>query len=428
MEIESVIEFLSQVPLLQRLPTSSLHKIAQLIQFKHYNSGEYVAREGEIKYGIYFIWHGEVEVRGVSVNLESEDHSEIQLKIHDYFGHGAVSSFHEADVIALTKLTCLMLPSEYSTLLQPNSIWSAQETHDERLSMVERVLQLEPIDVNIFRGFTLPEAPTFAQVFGGQLIAQSLAAATKTVDCGKLVHSLHSYFLLVGNLDMPVIYEVHRLRDGNSFATRRVDAIQNGNVIFTLLASFQKDENGFEHQEVIMPSVLSPETLLTMEELRERRLSRPPFPRDHRENLDTYVPWPVDIKFCEEADCSQTKTPPRMRYWFKAKGRLSDDLALHRCVVAYTSDLIFSAISLNPHYERGVKTLALSLDHSMWFHRPFRADDWILYVIESPCAASGRGYASAHMFNQKGELIISLVQEALTRKIRASRPIAHSNL
>ncbi|MCL7027020.1 hypothetical protein MKW94_013379, partial [Papaver nudicaule] len=143
-----------------------------------------------------------------------------------------------------------------------------------------------------------------------------------------------------------------------------------------------KDENGFEHQEVAMPSVPSPETLLTMEELRERRLCRPRFPRDRREKLDTgnYVPWPLDIKFCEEAGCTQTKTPPRMRYWFKAKGRLSDDLALHRCVVAYTSDLIFSAISLNPHYERGVKTLALSLDHSMWFHRPFRADEWILYV------------------------------------------------
>ncbi|XP_026411293.1 uncharacterized protein LOC113306578 isoform X1 [Papaver somniferum] len=425
MEIESVIEFLSYVPLLQRLPTSSVHKIAQLIQFKHYNSGEYVGREGEIKYGIYFIWQGEVEVRGVSVNVENEDHSEIQLKRYDYFGHGAVSSSHEADVIALTKLTCLMLPSEYSTLLQPKSIWAAE---DEGLSMVERVLQLEPIDVNIFRGFTLPEAPTFAQVFGGQLIAQSLAAATKTVDCGKFVHSLHSYFLLVGNLNIPVIYEVHRLRDGNSFATRRVDAIQNGNVIFTLLASFQKDENGCEHQEVTMPSVPSPETLLTMEELRERRLHLPPFPRDHRENLDSYVPWPVDIKFCVKADSSQTKAPPSMRYWFKVKGKLSDDLALHRCVVAYTSDLIFSAISLNPHYENGVKTLALSLDHSMWFHRSFRADEWILYVIESPCAASGRGYASAHMFNKKGELIISLVQEALTRKIRAPRPIAQSNL
>ncbi|KAI3934753.1 hypothetical protein MKW92_052284, partial [Papaver armeniacum] len=398
MEIESVIEFLSHVPLLQRLPTSSLHKIAQLIQFKHYNSGEYVVRDGEIKYGIYFIWQGEVEVRGVSVNVENEDHSEIQLKRYDYFGHGAVSSSHEADVIALTKLTCLMLPSEYSTLLQPKSIWAAEETH-ERLSMVERVLQLEPID--------------------------SLAAATKTVDCGKFAHSLHSYFLLVGNLNIPVIYEVHRLRDGNSFATRRVDAIQDGNVIFTLLASFQNDENGFEHQEVTMPSVPSPETLLTMEELRERRLHLPPFPRSFScyLNLDSYVPWPVDIKFCVEADSSQIKAPPSMRYWFKAKGKLSDDLALHRCVVAYTSDLIFSAISLNPHYEKGVKTLALSLDHSMWFHRSFRADEWILYVIESPCAASGRGYASAHMFNKKGELIISLVQEALTRKIRAPCPI-----
>jgi len=282
-------------------------------------------------------------------------------------------------------------------------------------------LHLEPLEVDIFRGFTLPEAPTFRQVFGGQLIGQALAAASKTVDCLKMVHSLHAIFLVAGDNNMPIIYQVHRARDGSSFATRKVEAKQKGLVIFTLIASFQKEEVGFDHQAAIMPDVPPPEQLLNLEEIRERRLTDPRFPTQYR-NLAAkkkFTPWPIEMRFCEDS-ASQHK--PSLNYWFRARGKLSDDQALHRCVVAYASDLLYSGVSLNPHREKGLKTYSLSLDHSIWFHKPVKADDWLLYVIESPSAHGGRGFVTGRMFNRQGELIMSLTQEALIRREKTREP------
>ncbi|XP_010427111.1 PREDICTED: uncharacterized protein LOC104712013 isoform X1 [Camelina sativa] len=424
MNTESVVEFLGNVPLLQRLHSSSLERIAQVVVFKRYDRGDYVVRENQDVDGVYFLLEGQAQVL-ISAG------EEFLLKRFDFFGHGIFGDVYPADVVALSELTCLLLMSGHLALLEPKSVWDSDKELESRC-LVEHILYLEPVDLNVFRGFTPPNAPTYGKVYGGQLVGQALAAASKTVETMKIVHNFHSYFLRVGDIDIPIIFEVNRLRDGTNFATRIVDAKQKGKTIFTLFASFQRKQQGYIHQESTMPHTPAPETLLPREEILERLVTDPLLPRDYRDEVATEinVPFPIDIRFCEPKDSTeQTKSSPRLKYWFRAKGKLSDDdQALHRCVVAYASDLIFASISLNPHRREGMSVAALSLDHSMWFHRSLRADDWLLFVIVSPTVFDSRGFATGKMFNRKGELVASLTQEALVKEAVNIKPSFGSKL
>ncbi|XP_074273027.1 acyl-CoA hydrolase 2-like isoform X2 [Silene latifolia] len=411
MNTESVVEFLSEIPLIQRLPSSSVTKIAELVKVKHYDEGKFVIPNGECE-GVYFILEGEAEVLWYSVEAI---HLDPVLKRYDYFGCGVTAYV----VVASSKLTCLVLASQHCGLLQPKSIWDALERQEN--APVESILQLDPIKVNLFQAITLPYALRLRNVFGGQLIGHALAAASKTVDCSKTVHHLQAYFLLVGDNNIPIKYEVHRVHDGKSFDSRRVEAVQKGNVLFTMLASFQKEGKGFEYQDAVMPLVPAPDMSLPLEELRERRIIDPRLPRTFRNKMaiTKYEFSPIEIRFCyPDISTKQTKSLPRLKYWFRAKGKLSDDQALHRCVVAYTSDILFLEVSGNPHRQSGLKLRVLSLNHTMWFHRPVKADDWLLFVIKSPSSFADRGVVLGQMFNQNGELVVTALQEGLLRVAR----------
>ncbi|KAJ9539326.1 hypothetical protein OSB04_032059, partial [Centaurea solstitialis] len=367
MDSEAVIEFLGDVPVLQRFPISSIRRIAQLVVLKRYDSGEYIFREGERRDGIYFIWEGEVEVSG-AFHADNHDFQVFQRRKFDCFTEN--EPVGEEDIVALTKLTLLMLPRKYSSLMQPTTIWSADMNLETR-APVEHILSLDPVDINTLRGITLKGAPKSAT---------ALAAASKTVHFRKILHSFHAHFLLGGDTSIPIIYQVDRLRDLPNLATRRVNAVQKERVVFFLIASFHRGEEGYDHQEATMPSVPDPEKLLPVQGL-EEGVQLPPKIRRIEVCTSTSVPWPTEIRPVDPVKYNrETTSHPSVMYWVRAKGRLPDDQALHRCVGAYLSDLLFIQISLNPHRRKGLSPSSISLDHSMWFHRDFRADDWLLYV------------------------------------------------
>jgi acyl-CoA thioesterase II len=268
------------------------------------------------------------------------------------------------------------------------------------LEFLVDLLDLEPIEVNIFRG-TQPNEER-QRVFGGQVAAQALMAAGRTVEHGR-VHSLHSYFLRPGDPTVPILYEVDRIRDGRSFTTRRVVAIQHGRAIFNLSSSFHDPEEGMEHQ-FPMPEVPAPDTLAPLFERLE------PWKEELTDWFDQrYIgelPWHRD-----------GPGKPYERLWIRADGDLPDDPLLHACVVTYASDMPLFDVILAPHDIRWDDTdfMGASLDHCMWFHQPFRADEWLLYDTDSPVAAGGRGLARGFLFNREGKLCVSVVQEGLAR-------------
>jgi len=278
----------------------------------------------------------------------------------------------------------------------------------EALDSLVDLLDLETIEVNTYRG-RHPEEER-QRTFGGQVAAQALMAAGRTVDVGR-VHSLHSYFLRPGNPKVPILYEVDRIRDGRSFTTRRVVAIQQGRAIYNMQASFHTDEVSIEHQ-FPMPEVPGPETIepLSVRVQNEFGDIDEWFKRNH----------PIDQRFIGELPWSPHRNrEPRQRLWIKADGALPDDPLLHACVVTYASDMsLFDAI-LAPHSVRwdDGTFMGASLDHCMWFHRELQADEWLLYDTDSPIAHGGRGLARGFLFNQAGQLMVSMVQEGLTRVI-----------
>jgi acyl-CoA thioesterase II len=283
----------------------------------------------------------------------------------------------------------------------------------EALEFLVDLLDLERIEVNTFRGKHPKEERQ--RTFGGQVAAQALMAAGRTVD-GAKVHSLHSYFLRPGDTSVPILYEVDRIRDGKSFFTRRVVAIQNGRAIYNMQASFHNEQVGFEHQ-FPMPEVPGPETIRPMAErlLEEFGSTDEWFKRQH----------PIDQRYIGELPWSpRNNKRPRQQLWIRADGDLIDDPLLHACVVTYASDMsLFDAI-LAPHSHRwdDDAVMVASLDHCMWFHRDLHADHWLLYDIDSPIAHGGRGFARGFIFDQAGELCVSMVQEGLTRFIDPQHP------
>jgi acyl-CoA thioesterase II len=284
----------------------------------------------------------------------------------------------------------------------------------DALDFLVKLLDIEPIEVNIFRGVSPDEHRQ--RVFGGQVAAQALMAAGRTVERGR-VHSLHAYFLRPGDPNVPILYEVDRIRDGRSFTTRRVVAIQHGQAIFNVAASFHVYEEGaFDHQ-VPMPEVPDPETLPSLHDRLE------PF-RD--ELADWFArPHPIDQRHVGELPwMAHEASDPVQRVWIRADGTLPDDPLLHSCVAAYASDMSLFDTMLAPHEVRweDADFMGASLDHCMWFHRPFRADDWLLYDMDSPNAFGARGLARGFLFTRDGRLAVSMVQEGLMRLVPKATP------
>jgi acyl-CoA thioesterase II len=273
-----------------------------------------------------------------------------------------------------------------------------------------KLLDLEPIEVNIFRGSSPDEDRQ--RIFGGQVAGQALVAAARTVEPDRQVHSLHAYFLRAGDPKVPVLYEVERLRDGGSFTTRRVAAIQHGKVIFNMSASFQVPEEGFDHAAT-MPDVPAADDLPTMRErLVEAGVEMPPW-------FDR--PRPIDIRHVDWPDADGVRSlEPRQDVWLRAAGTLPDDPLLHTIVLTYASDMTLLDTSTLPHggnwFDPSV--FMASLDHAMWFHRSFRADDWLLYSQDSPSSSGGRGLSRGLVFAADGRLVATVVQEGLIRKVR----------
>lgn len=283
------------------------------------------------------------------------------------------------------------------------------------VSELLELLALERLEDNLFRGQSCDIGTKY--VFGGQVLGQALSAAQATMDdppaTTRAAHSLHAYFLRAGNIDHPIVYEVDRTRDGGSFSVRRVTAIQHGKVIFFCAASFQRAESGAEHQ-TSMPDAPRPEEVPPAQPLPEHVLAR--LPGKIRRWLDRNGPFEFRPLHPRD-ELNPGRQPPRQQLWFRLSAQIGDAPELHRALLAYASDFQLLGTATFPHaigyYQPGVQMA--SLDHALWFHRPFRIDDWLLYAIDSPSAQDARGLARGQIFSQDGRLVASTCQEGMIR-------------
>jgi acyl-CoA thioesterase II len=277
--------------------------------------------------------------------------------------------------------------------------------------LIER-LDLEKLEENLFRGSSPQNG--WQRVFGGLVIAQSLMAAQRCVDTDRIVHSLHAYFMRPGDPSIPIVYQVERIRDGSSFTTRRVVAVQHGKAIFSMSASFQVEEPGFDHQ-IPIPNVPAPESLMGEAEFRAAFLAQAP------DTVKKY--WgrerPIEIRPTSLTHyLSREKLEPEAHIWVRASGLVPDDRHYQAAILAYLSDMTLLDTSLYAHGTSifDPELQVASLDHAMWFHRPCRLDDWLLYTQDSPSAAGARGMTRGSIFTRDGRLVASVAQEGLIRK------------
>jgi acyl-CoA thioesterase-2 len=272
-----------------------------------------------------------------------------------------------------------------------------------------KVMTLERLEINLFRGQSRDIGSP--QVFGGQVLGQALVAATATVE-NRQVHSLHAYFLRRGDFNSPIVYEVDRAWDGKHFATRRVVAIQHGQQIFNMSASFQIPEAGLDHQ-IPMPDVPAPEALSDLDRILAALPNLPPFMQKMLDQKRPFEFRPVELPSFD----GKVKAKPLKHVWIRAVDKLPDDEALHRCLLAYASDFQLLDTALKPHGLSMIKDkiVIASIDHAMWFHRSVRVDDWLLYAMDSPSASGARGFTRGSVFARDGRLVASVSQEGLIR-------------
>ncbi len=284
------------------------------------------------------------------------------------------------------------------------SFHNAREKEQTDLKSIEYILGIEEIDRDIYRGPVVES--TLTRTFGGQVAAQALVAATRTVSDDYAVHSLHGYFVAPGKSDRPTIFLVDRIRDGSSFCSRQVKAIQDGETIFSMQASFHRqDDEGIEHADT-MRDVPGPEGIVN---------DMTTMPISSRAMLDEWSEWDIRV-VPESAYEKNPHTATEQVVWIRSKTQLPDAQTFHVCTLAYMSDMTLLHGSLAPH--PGAKVQMASLDHAMWFLRPFRADEWLLYDQRSPSASSGRALTHGRFFNQQGDLVAIVNQEGLTRNLR----------